>query len=199
MYVQLITGRTDDPHAFRDRGAAWAAELRPGATGFLGSTAGVAADGTVVVLARFADEASARANSQRPEQGAWWEVTAKLFAGEATFRESGDVRELFGGGSDEAGFVQVIQGTVADRAKVEAFESPEMLEQLRAARPDLLGGITIFLPDHEFVELAYFTDEAAARSGESSDEFAGPQAEYASLFGDLSFVDLRDPQLVGPA
>ena len=109
------------------------------------------------------------------------------------------MRELFGGGSDDATFVRVIQGTVTDRTKFEAFESDEMLEQLRAARPDLLGGITVSFTDNTFVELAYFTDESAARSGESSDDFAGPQQEYAALFTDLTYLDLRDPQLAGPA
>ena len=59
MFVQIITGTTRDAEAFIVQGAPWNTELRPGATGFLGSTAGVGADGTVVVLARFADEAAA--------------------------------------------------------------------------------------------------------------------------------------------
>jgi hypothetical protein len=199
MFVQLITGRTHDAEGFRRRGKQWAAELRPGTEGFLGSTAGVADDGTFAVLARFADERAAQANSNRPEQSAWWAETVKLLDGEPTFRESSDVRELFGGGSDDATFVQVISGTVVDRARVDEFETDEMLEQLRAARPDLLGGITAFFPDGTYAEVAYFTDEDAARSGESSEDFAGPAQEYAALFTDLSFVDLRDPQLVGPA
>lgn len=198
MFVQIITGTTSDTGAFERQGARWNTELRPGARGFLGSTAGVGADGAVVVAARFSDEAAARANSERPEQGEWWAETSKLFVGEPRFRQSSDVRELFGGGSDDATFVQVIEGTVTDRAKAEAFESDEMLEQLRAARPDLLGGITVYFADDTFVELAYFTDESAARSGESSDDFAGPQQEYAAIFTDLTFVDLRNPQLAGP-
>jgi len=199
MFVQVIKGRTTDAAALRARGDRWQEELRPGAKGYLGGTFGTADDGTFLVIARFADEAAAKASSDRPEQGAWWEETAKLVDGEATFRESSDVSTLFDGGSDSAGFVQIMEGTVADRAKAEAFETPEMEAQLRAARPDLLGSIRIWFDGGSFVEAAYFTNEAAAREGEASAEFAGPQEAYIELFGDMTFTDLRDPQVTGPA
>ena len=48
------------------------------------------------------------------------------------------------------------------------------------------------------VEVAYFTSEADARKGESSEEFEGPGEEFAALFGDMSFVDLKKPLLIGP-
>src|SRR3546814_9094548 len=54
---------------------------------------------------------SARANSELPEQSAWWEGMAKLYDGEPTFTESSDVTEWMGGGSDDAGFVQVMKST----------------------------------------------------------------------------------------
>ena len=85
MFVQVIKGRTSDAEAVRERGEVWAADVRPGAEGFLGSTVGVADDGTFFAIVRFEDEASAMANSQRPEQTAWWEETAKGFDGEPSF------------------------------------------------------------------------------------------------------------------
>ena len=195
MFVQVIKGRTNDPDGLRQQFERWSSELRPGAVGFEGSTTGIADDGTFIALARFSDADSARANSDRPEQGAWWAETSAYVDGEATFRESTDTSLLFDGGSDEAGFVQVMEGSVHDRAKAEAFESPEMLEQLRAARPDLIGGLRVWFPDDTFVDAAYFTSEAAARAGEQSTEFAGPQEDYAALFGDMTFTDLREPLL----
>src|SRR5262245_742418 len=122
MFVQVIKGHTSDPAGFIRQGESWQSDVRPGAIGYLGSTGGVAEDGTFIVLARFADEASARANSERPEQGAWWEETSKYVDGEASFRESSDVRTLFDGGSDDAGFVQIMEGSVSDRAKADAME-----------------------------------------------------------------------------
>ena len=35
--------------------------------------------------------------------------------------------------------------------------------------------------------------EKAARAGESSAEFAGPQADYIALYKDMTFLDLPDP------
>jgi hypothetical protein len=198
MFVQVIKGRTHDAAGIRRQSERWRDELRPGAAGFLGVTGGVADDGTFIALARFADEAAARANSNRPEQGAWWAETAKLLDGEPTFRESSDIDTLFDGGSDDAGFVQVMEGTITDRAKFEAMETPELLAELRAARPDLIGSVRVWLPGGAFVEAAYFTSEADARSGESSAEFSGPEEEFAAQFGDMTFIDLRDPFLTGP-
>ena len=194
MFVQVITGRTSDRAGLRAQLDRWPIELKPGAVGYLGGTIGIADDGTFVALARFEDAASAAKNAERPEQGAWWDQTAKLLDGEATFRESSDVTTLFDGGSDRATFVQIMQGTIVDRAKAEAFEEG-MLDELRAARPDLLGGLRVFLDGGGYVEAAYFTSEADARRNEASDAFAGPQAEYAALFGDITFTDLRDPIL----
>jgi hypothetical protein len=191
MFMQVIKGRTSDTKGLQRQAQRWSSDVRPGAIGHLGGTFGIADDGTFFVLARFADEASARANSERPEQHAWWEETAQLIDDEATFRESSDVATLFDGGSDDAGFVQVMEGTVTDRAKAEAWETPELLAQLRAARPDLLGSVRVWLADGAFVEAAYFTSEEDARKGETSSEFAGPQEDYTKLFGEMTFTDLR--------
>jgi hypothetical protein len=195
MFVQVIKGRTSDSEGLQRQGQRWLSDVRPDAIGYLGGTFGIADDGTFVVLARFEDESSARANSERPEQQAWWDETARLIDGEPTFRESSDVTTLFGGGSDDAGFVQVMEGTVSDRAKAEAWETPERLEELHAARRDLLGAVRVWQPDGTFVEAAYFTSEEDAREGETSSEFAGPQQEYAELFGEMTFIDLRRLQL----
>jgi len=195
MFVQVIKGRTNDAEGMRRQAERWATKVRPGAIGHLGGTFGIADDGTFVVLARFEDEPSARANSDRPEQQAWWEDTVGFIDGTPSFRESTDVTTLFGGGSDDAGFVQVMEGTVQDRAKVEAWETPELLAALQSARPDLLGGLRVWFPDGSYVEAAYFTNEEDARKGESSSDFAGAQEEYTELFAEPSFIDLRNPQL----
>lgn len=195
MFVQVIKGKTKDPEGMRRQGERWNEQVGPVAKGFLGSTSGVADDGTFVTFARFEDEAAARANSESPEQTAWWQEMSKYIEGEPSFRESSDVALLFDGGSDQAGFVQVMEGTVADRAKAESFETPEMLAQLRKARPDLLGSLRVWFDGGAYVEAAYFTSEEDARKGESSSDFTGPQEEYTTLFGELSFTDLRDLQL----
>ena len=110
MFVQVITGKVTDTAAVRAGFDRWLEELAPGAKGWLGSTAGVTDDGRVVILARFESEEAARRNSDRPEQGQWWAETAKLFDGEATFRDSTKVMPDLRGDPAQAGFVQVMQG-----------------------------------------------------------------------------------------
>jgi hypothetical protein len=195
MFVQVIKGHTSDPAGLRAQLERWNTDLRPDAIGFEGGTVGIADDGTFIALARFADAAAAQRNSERPEQGEWWDATAKLLDGEASFRESSDTSMLFDGPSNDAGFVQVMEGSVHDRDEVEALETPEMLEMLRAARPDLLGGHRVWFGDGTYVDAAYFTSEAAAREGERSTEFNEDAAAYGELFGETTYTDLRDPLL----
>lgn len=195
MYVQVIKGKTKDAAALRRELERWREELKQGAVGFVGSTVGISPDGTFIALARFTDADAASANAARPEQDAWWQATSKHLDGEPSFRESSDIDEIFGGGSNEAGFVQVIEGKAVDRAKARAFETPEMLGNLRAARPDLLGSQRVWFADDTYIEAAYFTSETEARAGERSGDFEGPQQDYAALFGDMTFIDLPDPLL----
>jgi hypothetical protein len=195
MFVQVIKGRTKDPAGLRRQLEQWRSDLKPGAVGFEGSTVGIADDGTFIALARFADAESAQRNSDRPEQGAWWEETSKYLDGEPTFRESTDTSTLFDGGSNDARFVQVMEGTVPDRAKAEAMETPEMLDQLRAARPDLIGGLRVWFDDGAYLEVGYFTSEEDARKGEQTSEFEASQEDYTSMWGQPTYLDLRDPLL----
>jgi hypothetical protein len=147
---------------------------------------------------RFEDDASARANSQRPEQHAWWEETTKYYDVNPVVRESSDVEIVFDGGSDDAGFVQVIEGTLKDRARLADLMTPEMIEQVRTSRPDIIGGIRAWFPDDAFVEVAYFTNQADAREGESSEEFAAAHDEIAALYEATTFVDLAEPMFITP-
>jgi hypothetical protein len=195
MFVQVIKGHTSDAAGLRKQMERWRQDLKPDAVGFEGSTGGIAEDGTVILLARFADGDAAAKNSSRPEQGDWWEQTATFFDEEPTFRESTDTATLFGGGSNDAGFVQIMEGSVRDRAKAEALQTPEMMEQLRTARPDLLGSQRVWFDDGTYVEAAYFTSEADARSGEQSPDFSAPQEDFVEMFGQPTFIDLRDPLL----
>jgi hypothetical protein len=114
VFVQVIKGQVDDAAKVRAAMDRWVQELAPGASGWLGSTAGVTEDGRLVALFRFESEEAARRNSQRPEQDQWWTQTATLFSGEPAFKDSSDVMVDLIGDPDDAGFVQVIQGRVSD-------------------------------------------------------------------------------------
>jgi hypothetical protein len=195
MFVQVIKGHTADAAGLRSQLDRWQRDVKLGAVGVLGGTVGIADDGTFIAIIRFEDEAKAAANASRPEQTQWWNETEKYFDATPQFRESSDTNTLFDDGADRAGFVQVMEGRVLDRKKAEELEGPELIEQLRKARPDLLASFRVMFDDDTFAESAYFTSEADARKGEKSDDFTGPADELMKLFADLTFLDLRDPIL----
>jgi hypothetical protein len=196
MFVQLIEGRTTDAEGLERQGERWQAEVRPGAVGYLGVTSGVTADGRSIAIVRFESEAAARANSERPEQSAWWADTSKFFDGDVDFTESSDVTEFLGGGSDEAGFVQVMKVSGVDRAQVERLD--QTFEQFAKLRPDLLGGLRVWTGPDRYVEAAYFSSEADARAGEQAElpaEVQATMAEFQEVMANTEFLDLTDPQL----
>ena len=200
MFVQVIQGRVGDARQLRAMMDQWVRELSAGAVGWLGSTAGVTSDGTGIALARFESPEAARRNSERPEQGEWWAQTAKLFDGEVTFRDCAQVHLLGDGGSDDAGFVQVIQGRYTDQEKaVDLLQ--RSAEPLRTLRPDVLGGELCLHGDGGFTQAIYFTSESEARAGEKKEPPAEVRAwldEEAAITADLAFHDLTDPWLHSP-
>ena len=197
MFVQVIEGQTRDAAAILEQGDRWQRELRPGAIGYLGVTAGVTDDGRSIAIVRFEDEASAVANAQRPEQTAWFEGMAELYDGEPAFTESSDVTEWMGGGSNDAGFVQVMKSHDVDRGQVRALDR-EFEAVAPTARPDLIGGTRVWTGPHDSVEVAYFTSEAAAREGEQKEmppEMADRAAEFEAMMKNTEFIDIHQPWL----
>lgn len=196
MFVQVIEGRTSDPAAIIEHGDRWQRDVRPGAIGYLGVTAGVTADGRTVAVVRFEDEASARANAGRPEQTKWFEGMAKLYDGEPAFTESSDVTEWMGGGSNDAGFVQVMKTTGADRSQLEKMDAA--FEPFADQRRDLLGGLRIWTGPSSCIDVAYFTSEEEARKGEQAevpDEMKDLMSGFQEGMGQTEYLDLIDPQL----
>ncbi|MGW7482825.1 hypothetical protein ACWGH8_30020 [Nonomuraea muscovyensis] len=201
MFIQVIQGQVGDAGEIRDALDQWMRELQPAAHGWLGTTAGVTEDGMFVNIARFESREAARANSERPEQHQWWMETAKLFAGEVSFHDSERPEPYLRGGSDSAGFVQVIRGRVRDAGRVrELMRAGEA--DLAQARPDLIGGLAAVEDDGTYVDAAYFTSEEEARQGERKElppRLREAFEEMMSLFeGQPDFYDLRSPWLYSP-
>jgi hypothetical protein len=201
MFIQVIQGQVLSVDGLRDEMERWRAELEPDAKGWLGSTTGVTDDGRFIALARFESEEQARRNSDRPEQGAWWSRMSQHL-GEVAFHDSARVHTFKDGGSDEAGFVQVIQGhsdaleRVADLARAReemlAVQAPHILGMTVAEHADRQG---------DFTQAVYFTSEEEARHWEQQRpaESDAELAEVFSLMTDLRYFDLRDPWLESPA
>lgn len=196
MFVQVIEGRVADPEGLRRNEDRWRQELQPGAEGFLGSTSGMTDDGRSFLLARFTSAAAARANSERPEQGQWWAEAEKCFDGPVGFSESEEIDTFLSGGSDDAGFVQLMRGR-GDREQLRALDD-QLAQHASTFRPDLLGGIRAWFDGNRYLEAIYFTSEADARAGEQKEpppELASALAEFQDTLGDVEFIDLRDPRL----
>jgi hypothetical protein len=194
MFAQVIQGRVSDADTLRRQWERWDRELKPGAEGYLGSTAGISDDGEFIAVARFESEEAARRNSDKPEQTEWWTEAEKCFEGEVKFYDSNDVDFFLDGGSDDAGFVQVIQGRVKDREKYTEMERRGE-QWLRENRPEIIGGLRAW-QQNDATETVYFTSEAEAREGERKEtpsDIAADFGDWQDRVDDMKFIDLRDP------
>lgn len=203
MFVQVIQGTTSDAAGLRALTERWVDELGGDAPGWLGSTMGVTDDGTFIGVVRFTDAESAARNSDRPQQSAWWEEFSKHLDGEATFHNSTTADTFLDGGSDQAGFVQVIQSQLADKDKAaQGIAAMSAMKPEDFGRTDLLGGVIAAHDDDDgLTQVAYFTSEAEARAGESQPPPAAAQEamqEWDAAVSDTTYFDLKDPWMASP-
>ena len=142
MFVQVTQGRTSQAEALYEAMDRWRSDLASGATGWLGTTAGVTDDGRAIAVYRFETEEAARRMSEQPEQEQWWTEAQQFFDGEPTVQFSSEVTLDVPGDPDRAGFVQFQQGRVSDpkRAKELMARHPD---ERAAMRPDVLGNMVV--------------------------------------------------------
>jgi hypothetical protein len=198
VYVQLIQGPVADRDSVHRLVQRWEEDLRPGATGFLGSTVGITADGWLVASVRFASLMDGQDNGARPEQGGWWNEFSKCLSADPTFVDTEDAETFFGKGCDGAGFVQVMEGRTDDRDRLVSLER-QIQPHLAELRPEYLGGLRIWPSTDAFVELAYFTSEELARAGESRDvpgDVGRLVRDWQATMTGLRYRDLVDVQLI---
>jgi len=198
MFIQVITAKVVDEKALWRQIDRWESELRPGAEGFLGSTGGITDDGRLIVLARFESAEAAHRNSERPEQAAWWAETEKAIES-PTFQDSVEVMVMGAGGSNDAGFVQVMRGHVLDAAKMKDLQGrmKEFEAAMAKVRPDVIGDVTAIHADGTFTDAVYFRSEAEARAneaGEMPEEMQAMFAEWTSAASIDEYLDLAQPR-----
>lgn len=191
MFIQVITAPCSRAEEVKAHGRTWREQLGPGAEGFLGGTYGVTDDGTFVGVVRFSSPEAAKANSDRPEQGEWAAKMGALMDGPPEFDDYDDVITFLGGGSDDAGFVQVIRGKTSDVEAAKAMLANT--DDLAAMRPDVIGGTLAIKPDGTFTETIAFSDEASAREGEKQEPPAEVREQLEKLMAGATFFDLRSP------
>jgi hypothetical protein len=194
MFIQVISGTVTDAEAMQRLSERWEHDLRPGATGFLGTTQGVTDDGRFVALARFESAEAAAKNSSRPEQGEWWSEMEKVVR-DVTFHDCSRVETLFGGGTDDATFVQVMQGRIKDRDRASAVfgAAAEAEKMLTEVRPDVIGEVIAIHDDGDtYTNVVYFTSEQEARANEAKPMPADAQAMMAELEAALDVTEYLD-------
>jgi hypothetical protein len=191
MFIQIIQGKCTRQDECREMGERWLRELAPGADGWLGGTYGFTDDDQFMAIVRFDSRASAAKNSQRPEQGAWWREMEALFEGPVEFHDCDDVTLMLEGGSDDAGFVQVIRGKVDDATTMKKMMTDT--EMLHEMRPDIIGGTLAIEEDGTFIETIAFTDEESARRGEQVPMPDDVRQAMESAMHDVTYADLHHP------
>jgi hypothetical protein len=188
MFIQVMQAkcsRADDVRAFMEK---WSDDV---SIGFLGGTFGVTDDGDFLGVVRFESAEAASANSARPETDALSRQFAELLDSPIEFADYDDVTDFLGGGSDDAGFVQVIRGHVDDVAAAKSFVAdPGDIQEMR---PEIIGGTFAVSPDGDYTQTIYFTDEASAREGEQKEPPAEVRERLEDLMSGASYFDLRNP------
>src|SRR5665809_138335 len=109
MFGQVIQGRATGAAGLKKQWDRGDQEIKPSVSGYLGSTAGVTSDGEFSAVARVESAEAARANSDSAAPSAWWEETSQYLS-DPMFHDCTEVDVMNDGGSDDAGFMQVIQG-----------------------------------------------------------------------------------------
>jgi hypothetical protein len=202
MFIQVIQGRATNPPGIRRDLGRWQRQLAADADGWLGSTTGITEDGWSITVVRFASEAQARRNSDRPEQREWWRDASQHLARVAV-HDAPKVHTYRDGGADQAGFVQVIQGHSDDLERMASL-GRDQDEVLAREAPHILGVTVAEHADRpgDFTQILYFTSEQDARRFEqerSAEDDEPVLEQLRSLMTDLRCFDLRDPQLLSPS
>jgi hypothetical protein len=118
-----------------------------------------------------------------------------------TFFDCPQVDVWMNGGSDDAGFVQVMEGHTSDAGRMRDVMG-RYADEMHALRPEIIGATIALHGDCAFVETVYFTSEEEARQRESMPpppEMAQVMQEEQQLMDNITYLDLHQPWLVSPA
>jgi len=194
--MQMVTGpcsREDDMRAVADN---WCADMMKH-EGWLGGTYGFNDDGDFLGVVRFDSMQSYDACCATAEAGAHWAAALECFDSAPEIHQSEDVSIMLDGGSDGAGFVQVIRGRTPDPQRLRSmFEDQQMTSALHEARPDIIGATMLIESDGSFTETVCFASEEAARAGEQQEmpaEMASEMSSWQSMMADVRYDDLHKP------
>ncbi|MBO0844002.1 MAG: hypothetical protein J2P22_01130 [Nocardioides sp.] len=196
MFIQVIQGKCTRQDELRAMADSWREELGGGAVGWLGGTYGFTDDDSFIGVVRFESHEAAMANSSRPEQSAWAEKMMAMMDGPVEFHDCDDVTMFLDGGSDDAGFVQVIRGRVDDPSRIKAMLAETTT--LHEMRPEIIGGTLAIEDDGTFTETVAFRDEESARKGEQMEPPPDVAQDLQMMMQGATFYDLHHPWFESP-
>jgi hypothetical protein len=193
VYIQMVhcaCTQQDDMRMLVDD---WCGRMadRPG---WLGGTYGFTDDDHFVGVVRFETATDAREWSRESDAGLWWACAESLMAGAPEIHQSEDVMTMLEGGSDDAGFVQVMRGRVGNADALRRIVSDhDVTSMLHEARPEIIGATLLIEDDGTFTETVSFTDEEAARAGERKEMPAEMASQMQEAMADVEYLDLHKP------
>jgi hypothetical protein len=193
VFIQMVQGRCSRQDEMRQLVDDWCGSMadRPG---WLGGTYGFTDDDRFLGIVRFDSSSACKEAAAMDGAAMWWAGAEALFDGDCDVHESEDVSIMLAGGSDDAGFVQVMQGRVTDADRYRHFMTDTaMTSMLHDARPEIIGAILAMEPNGRFVETIAFTDEDSARRGEQIDMPADMEADFQAAMADVEYIDLHKP------
>jgi hypothetical protein len=197
VFIQVIQGKCTRQDELRTLAERWRDETGAGTTGWLGGTFGFTDDDDFIGIVRFESREAAMANSARPEQGEWAGKMGALMEGSVEYHDCDDVTTFLDGGSDDAGFVQVMRGHTHDAEGAKAMLAGSA-DALKSMRPEIIGGTLALEGDGTFTQTIAFTDEESARKGEQQPPPDDVAAQLESLFHVDAYYDLHKPWFESP-
>lgn len=192
MFIQMIQGECAKQDEMRGLVDEWCG-LMADQVGWLGGTYGWSDDGRFVGVARYESrDACTELGAMENGKAVWDRITGMIDGVE--IHESEDVMVLLDGGSDDAGFVQVMRGRVNNADALRQFAvDDEMTSMLHQARPEIIGATLAIEDDGTFTETVAFTDEASAREGETTHMPDAIVRRMEESMADVEFIDLHQP------
>jgi hypothetical protein len=195
MFIQILQGRVADEAGVRREVERWLGDLGVQAPGWLGLTAGIGDDRTFLAVLRFASGAAAMANDRRPELATWRAAIKQHLVGPVRLDQCPVVRTPKAGSPARAGFVRILQGRVADPARLATLQGE--VEHTLQRQPHLLE---VVVGEHEgghgyFTEVASYVSERAVRAAERAMpvESAKQLGMVRSYMERLRLIELHDP------
>src|SRR5512132_2381977 len=154
-----------------------------------------------MVVLKIESEAAAMANDRRAELAAWRGAIKQHLVGPVRLDQCPVVRTPKAGNPARAGFVRILQGRVADPARLAALQGE--VEHALQRQPHLLE---VVVGEHEgghghFTEVASFVSERAVRAAERAMpvESAVQLGMVRSYMERLHLVELHDPWILTPS